>query len=57
MLMNRTFVNAYQSSLRLQEQLAQNRMRFAQRLSDMSEELFSLAREGEKQRKLVRTVA
>lgn len=36
----------------MQEQLAQNRIRFAQRLGEMSEELASLAREGEKQRKI-----
>lgn len=39
--------------MRIQEQLGQNRMRFAQRLTEMSEELFALAREGEKQRKIV----
>lgn len=44
---------ALQSGLRVQEGLGQNRLRFAQRLSEMSEEMFSLAREGEKQRKIV----
>lgn len=47
-----TFVNAYQGSLKLQDQLAQNRMRFAQRLNEMSDELLQLAREGERLRKL-----
>ena len=47
-----TFVNAYQGSLKLQDQLAQNRMRFAQRLNEMSDELLGLAREGERLRKL-----
>ncbi|TYJ59114.1 hypothetical protein B9479_000103 [Cryptococcus floricola] len=47
-----TFVQAYNSGLRLQDQLAQNRLRFAQRLNEMAEELFSLAREGEKTRKI-----
>lgn len=49
----RTFVTAYQTSLRVQEQLAQNRIRFSQRLQEMCEELNGLAREGEKQRKIV----
>ncbi|WVO15490.1 hypothetical protein L204_103148 [Cryptococcus depauperatus] len=46
-----SFVSAYNSSLKIQEHIAQNRLRFAQRLMEMSEELFSLAREGEKARK------
>lgn len=49
-----SFVTAYQASLRTQEQIAQNRLRFASRLLEMSEELNSLAREGEKQRKMHR---
>ena len=44
---------AYQQSLRLQDTLAQNRLRFSQRLNEMSDELLGLAREGEKLRKLV----
>ncbi|CAD6572989.1 MAG: hypothetical protein TREMPRED_000705 [Tremellales sp. Tagirdzhanova-0007] len=47
-----TFVTAYQSSLKLQDGLAQNRLRFSQRLNEMSDELLGLAREGEKLRKL-----
>nr|XP_018259366.1 GTPase activating protein [Kwoniella dejecticola CBS 10117]OBR81524.1 GTPase activating protein [Kwoniella dejecticola CBS 10117] len=47
-----TFVSSYQSGLKLQEQLAQNRIRFSQRLNEMSDELLSLAREGEKMRKI-----
>ncbi|GFZ47231.1 hypothetical protein JCM24511_04974 [Saitozyma sp. JCM 24511] len=47
-----SFVQAYQGSLRLQEGLAQNRIRFSQRLNEMSDELLGLAREGEKLRKL-----
>ncbi|KAK8844139.1 hypothetical protein IAR55_006933 [Kwoniella newhampshirensis] len=47
-----TFVTAYQSSLKLQDQLAQNRIRFSQRLNEMSDELLGLAREGEKMRKV-----
>ena len=49
----RTFVSAYQQSLKLQEHLATNRIRFSNRLNEMSDELLSLAREGEKMRKLV----
>lgn len=49
----RTFVEAYHASLRLQDNLAQNRIRFSQRLNEMSDELLGLAREGEKLRKLV----
>lgn len=49
----RTFVQAYHSSLRLQSQVAENRIRFSQRLNEMSDELLALAREGEKLRKLV----
>lgn len=51
---DRSFVNAYQASLRLQDALAQNRLRFAQRLSEMSDELLVLAKEGERLRKMVR---
>jgi hypothetical protein len=51
---DRSFVNAYQASLRLQDALAQNRLRFAQRLSEMSDELVVLAKEGERLRKMVR---
>ncbi|WVR08891.1 hypothetical protein IAU60_005950 [Kwoniella sp. DSM 27419] len=47
-----TFVAAYQGGLKLQEQLATNRIRFSQRLNEMSDELLSLAREGEKMRKI-----
>lgn len=51
--MSRTFVGAYHQSLRLQNQLAEGRIRFSQRLNEMSDELLALAREGEKLRKLV----
>ena len=46
-------MNAYHASLKVQEQMANNRIRFAQRLNEMSDELLGLAREGEKLRKLV----
>lgn len=38
--------------MRLQHQIAENRIRFSQRLNEMSDELLSLAREGDKLRKL-----
>jgi len=40
--------------MRLQNQVAENRIRFSQRLNEMADELLALAREGEKLRKLVR---
>ena len=46
-------MKAYHSSLRIQSQVAENRIRFSQRLNEMSDELLALAREGEKLRKLV----
>lgn len=49
----RTFVASYQQSLRVQESLAQNRIRFATRLNEMCDELLGLAREGERMRKMV----
>lgn len=50
---SRSFVLAYQSSLKVQDQLAHNRIRLSQRLNEMSDELLALAREGEKMRKQV----
>lgn len=49
-----TFVNAWQRSLKIQETLADNRLGFAQKLSEMSEELKNLANEVDKNRKQVR---
>jgi hypothetical protein len=49
----RSFVEAFNSTLRVHDTLAQNRLRFAQRLIEMSEELTTLAKEGERLRKLV----
>ena len=40
--------------MRLQNQVAENRIRFSQRLNEMADELLALAREGDKLRKLVR---
>ena len=51
---HRSFVEAFNSTLRVHDTLAQNRLRFAQRLIEMSEELTNLAKEGERLRKLVR---
>ena len=48
-----TFVASYQQSLKIQEQLSQNRIRFATRLNEMCDEMLGLAREGERQRKMV----
>ena len=49
----RTFVNAWQSTLKVHEVLAENRIRFAQRLNEMSEDLANLAKEVDKNRKQV----
>jgi Rho GTPase-activating protein RGD1 len=48
-----TFVTAWQRSLKIQETLADNRLGFAQKLSEMSEELKNLANETDKSRKQV----
>jgi hypothetical protein len=50
---NRSFVEAYNATLKVHDTLAQNRLKFAQRLIDMSEELMNLAKEGERLRKVV----
>jgi hypothetical protein len=55
-LIIRTFVASYQQSLKIQEQLSQNRIRFATRLNEMCDEMLGLAREGERQRKMVRLI-
>jgi hypothetical protein len=52
-LMNRSFVEAYNATLRVHDTLAQNRLKFAQRLIEMSDELINLAKEGERLRKVV----
>ena len=49
----RSFVHAWQSSMKLHEVMADNRIRFAQRLNEMSDELASLAKEVDKNRKQV----
>ena len=53
---HRSFVAAWQSSMRIHETMAENKIRFAQRLNEMSEELANLAKEVDKNRKQVSVV-
>ena len=53
---SRTFVNAWQATLRVHELMAENRLRFAQRLNEMGDELANLAKEVDKNRKQVSIV-
>ena len=48
-----TFVNSWQSCMKIHETMAENRLRFAQRLNEMSEDLATLAKEVDKTRKQV----
>lgn len=50
---HRSFVGAWQSSMKIHDVMAENRIRFAQRLNEMSDELASLAKEVDKNRKQV----
>ncbi|KAI0918052.1 hypothetical protein AcV5_002832 [Taiwanofungus camphoratus] len=52
-----TFVAAWQSSLKLHEHMAENRIRFAQRLHEMSEDLATLSKEVDKNRKQTKELA
>ena len=52
--LRRSFVKAWHTGLRIHEVMAENRLRFSQRLNEMSEELASLAKEVDKNRKQVR---
>ncbi|KAF8517885.1 RhoGAP-domain-containing protein [Hysterangium stoloniferum] len=52
-----SFVNAWQASMHIHEVIAENRSRFAQRLSDISEELNSLAKHVDKGRKETKELA
>jgi hypothetical protein len=52
-----TFVNAWQSSMKIHEVMGENRIRFSQRLNEMSEELASLAKEVDKNRKQTKELA
>lgn len=49
----RSFVNSWQSCMKIHETMAENRLRFAQRLNEMSEDLAGLAKEVDKNRKQV----
>jgi Rho GTPase-activating protein RGD1 len=49
----RSYVAAWQSSMKIHELMAENRLRFAQRLNEMSDELGTLAKEVDKNRKQV----
>ncbi|KXN87662.1 RHO GTPase-activating protein RGD1 [Leucoagaricus sp. SymC.cos] len=52
-----SFVSAWQSSMRVHEMMAENRLRFAQRLNEMSDELATLVKEVEKNRKQTKELA
>jgi len=52
-----SFVNAWQSSMKIHEIMADNRVRFAQRLHEMSDELATLAKEVDKNRKHTKELA
>lgn len=49
-----TFVDAWHGTMKIHEAMAENRIRFSQRLNEMSEELSTLSKEVEKNRKQVR---
>lgn len=49
-----SFVNSWQSMLRTHEVLGENRLRFAAKLGEMSEELSNLSKEVDKNRKQTR---
>jgi hypothetical protein len=53
-LSQRSFVSSWQSSMRVHEMMADNRIRFSQRLNEMGDELSTLVKEVEKNRKQVR---
>ncbi|KAH7905642.1 Rho GTPase activation protein [Hygrophoropsis aurantiaca] len=52
-----SFVNAWQSTMKIHEIMAENRIRFSQRLNEMSDELASLAKEVDKNRKQTKELA
>ena len=47
---------AWMTSMRVHEMMAENRLRFSQRLNEMSEELATLVKEVDKNRKQVSNV-
>lgn len=52
-----TFVTAWQSTMKLHDVIAENRLKFAARLNEMSEDLANLAKEVEKNRKATKDLA
>ncbi|KAG6855782.1 hypothetical protein H0H87_010880 [Tephrocybe sp. NHM501043] len=52
-----TFVSAWHGTMRVHELMAENRLRFAQRLNEMSEELSNLTKEVDKNRKQTKDLA
>ncbi|KAN0128775.1 hypothetical protein V8E53_013362 [Lactarius tabidus] len=52
-----SFVNAWQTTMKIHEIIAENRLRFASRLNEMSEELANLAKEVDKNRKATKDLA
>ncbi|KAF5338656.1 hypothetical protein D9611_012793 [Ephemerocybe angulata] len=52
-----TFVQAWISTMRVHELMAENRLRFAQRLNEMSEELATIVKEVDKNRKQTKDLA
>ncbi|KAJ7606133.1 Rho GTPase activation protein [Mycena polygramma] len=52
-----SFVNSWQSSLKIHESMGDSRLRFSQRLNEMSEELATLAKEVDKNRKQTKELA
>lgn len=52
-----TFVSAWQSSMKLHDIIAENRMKFGARLHEMAEELGNLAKEVEKSRKATKDLS
>ncbi|EAU90225.2 GTPase activating protein [Coprinopsis cinerea okayama7 len=52
-----TFVSAWMTTMRVHEMMAENRLRFAQRLNEMSEELATLVKEVDKNRKQTKDLA
>lgn len=52
-----SFVNSWQTTMKIHEVLAENRLRFASRLNEMSEELANLAKEVDKNRKAAKELA
>ncbi|KAL4252043.1 GTPase activating protein [Abortiporus biennis] len=52
-----SFVTAWQAAMKVHENVAENRLRFAHRLNEMSEELATLAKEVDKNRKQTKDLA